>query len=833
MSDPRATNQAAIKELLSRLAYLREAGSLEEVTYLLRGAQTRPVLSHTILFSQGQQVEHVYLLLNGRMEELRTGPGIGVDDGIRLRESSPGALLGLYDLVYGRLHSTWARAVDDCTVIAIPAAEWNRLLFRYPALRSSMLPVKKIERLRTIPLLAAADLPTIGFLADATELREVRTGEVIYQPGDSAVNLYLIDQGQIRLERNHGEVLWLGNGAEFGLEERTGASAVDSYSLHHTAVAACPTRLLVIPRRQFVALTGISPERESMRLRRLRRETLERIGVFADWTAEERRQLLGYMSHYVIPNNHLLAQQGEVADSMWVLLPGKRAFLHALTAADEALPQTPVRGPAHFVESALSSPTIAPSTVEAEAGSTWLRLHSDDFHEFVSQTGRSELPRKLRVDQEAQPFPMEGMHRRYPWLAANEQVVLASRRHWVIAIWKLVPAFLFGLLTLLAAVVWGAMDGGNWLVRGTVILLALATAGLWWWGIIDYLNDYLIITNLRVIRQEKVIFIREDRHVAPLEQVQDVAWSQGFWGRVWGYAQIEVQTPGPAGNIFFDGASHYLEVSKRIQQERDRRKRHYQASAKKEIYTVLESRLGVTLDLPARVWIAPPAPLRPSVISSVRMAMGRSAAPATSPAGNTPVRRVWHKHWIILVRNIMLPLALILALLAGAAAIALLDEASQLRGYSLPLVSVLIWFAVAACLWLLWMVEDWRNDRYILESDRLVDIEETPLGLSRSQRVASLSEIVDIQMKVPSPLHFLLGFGSVYVQTAAQDGGFTFVNVPHPAAVVEEIRGRMDQIRQAEEKRHARTRAQEFPDWLEAYDRLSPPRSGMEEEEER
>jgi hypothetical protein len=83
---------------------------------------------------------------------------------------------------------------------------------------------------------------------------------------------------------------------------------------------------------------------------------------------------------------------------------------------------------------------------------------------------------------------------------------------------------------------------------------------------------------------------------------------------------------------------------------------------------------------------------------------------------------------------------------------------------------------------------------------------------------------VDLQLRVPTPLHYLLNFGTVRIQTAARDGEFTFANVPRPGEVIEMIRRRMDENRRAEERRQSLQRAQEFPEWLDVFSRLESDR---------
>jgi hypothetical protein len=136
-------------------------------------------------------------------------------------------------------------------------------------------------------------------------------------------------------------------------------------------------------------------------------------------------------------------------------------------------------------------------------------------------------------------------------------------------------------------------------------------------------------------------------------------------------------------------------------------------------------------------------------------------------------------------------------------------------------VSVLAAFG-ASTFWAWYRLEDWSNDVYILDKDQLTDISRKPLAMKRIERTASLSQVVDIQVLVPSPIHYIFNFGNAVIQTAATEGNFSFDNVANPLHVAEVIRQRMDRNQQAEQKQAALLRAQELPDWLEAYSRLDP-----------
>ncbi len=83
-------------------------------------------------------------------------------------------------------------------------------------------------------------------------------------------------------------------------------------------------------RLTLVELTNVDPERAERDLRDRRIEAIDATAPLPSFTPEQRHRLLGYMSHYHVPIPHLLMQQGETGDSLWILMPGSQAMLRAL-----------------------------------------------------------------------------------------------------------------------------------------------------------------------------------------------------------------------------------------------------------------------------------------------------------------------------------------------------------------------------------------------------------------------------------------------------------------------------------------------------------------------
>lgn len=838
-----------LRTALTRLGEAKRAAHSDDYTGTIPGTPTTELHPGEILFRQGERVQRLYVLLSGAVEVVHADDGSREFDDAEIdglavpqtTEATAGVVLGLYELAARQPHATTARVRSTARALVIDADQAYRVFYADPHLQGTVAPLTLKSRLRTIPLLSGVDSATISLLADHFQIRTYDAGANIYQAGENATTLYLIDRGQVLLEHVDGRRLWLGNGAEFGFGERAALSAGSVYDLDHNATAVCATTVFGIPIQTFLSLTKIVCESNGAALRKARADAVAATGVFKTLADEERAHLLGFMSHIWAPHRHLLAQQGEVADSLWILLDGQQANLSAVGGNGEALPSTRVTGPAYFNLETLFEQTRATSTLEAAAGSSWLRLHWTDYRTWLERTGRGDVANRLTLAQ-SNLQPATIVHKQYPWQQDGERIIQESRRHWVAAMSRLIPGLftmiVAGWLTYAAFVMdWSEGDATPAWFAFFVGVMWVVTALFYAWGIIDYRNDFLIVTDLRVVHQEKVFLLRENRHIAPLEQVQDVNLGRLFWANLLGYANILVQTAGSAGSIDFDRCAQFEEIATAIRQHAIERKRHFGATGRAEIQRALERRLGKEFVAPSRVWVRPAA-------GSAAVGAGAAApdysrtrlfrwydrisgrGPETShelSSGKTKdpskKRYVWHKHWLVLFRSLFIPLLVfgIAGAIGAGAWITLFNQAVARNG--LITVSVFVGFIALFFIWYQW--ENWRNDIFILESDTLIDIERKPLAMQSDERRAPLSQIVDLRLRVPTPIHYLFNFGTVLAQTAATGSVFTFRNVPNPGAVMEIIRNRMDENRHGEERAKSMQRAQEFPEWLEAFGRIA------------
>lgn len=790
-----------------------------DAEHILRGAiSLQELRPRETLYAQGAPVTHIYILHSGRLyqDRLTEEPGGKIRVSLR-REVKPGQMIGQYDLLYGREYSTRVRALDFCNVISIEATALNRLLYQYPDLRHKIAPAAVIGRLRTLPFLEKLDPTSLSFLAEICEQRAVADGETIYSASDNAERLYMIDKGQVRLSRPNGDADWLGNGMALGFLDRIPDNPVLEMPVPygHSAVAAGKVTLFYWPRNALVELTGIHPEETGHRLRAARERTIRNVTIFSEFKPLEQRKLIGYMSHYYFPVHHFVMQQGEVGDSLWILMPGSIGFLRALEGS-RAMQPTRVHGPNFFGELSLRVEHPLESTVQAEPKSHWLRLHKEDFDAYVKDTDRT-LGEKLTLTPAAERFlGAREERRRYGWLQQGENLLAFRRRHWIFLLRRLILPILLAAALLVVAGLFVSMGWAGWQL-GVLSPLAFIVGGIFFWIIVDYLNDYILVTNQRVVHQEKVLFLTERRKTASLEQVRNVDVVTSFFGRMLGYGSINVQTAATDGSIVFDFLPGPHSLKQTVLEQQNYRVQHYQASTKMVIQNLLQERLGLQLRLPTRV-VTPEEGEDGghkggwrSWVENLKRHLFRRREP-------DPNRIIWRKHWLVLLGKILAPLSIIIFLLMVATGQQFIPD--RLHDLVTALDFAMLFVGAASVGWMLWNIADWRNDTYEVDYKELADVEKKPLFFAEKRRTALLSEIENTDFAIPSPIHYLFNFGNVRVQTAATQGNFTFDWVPNPRSVSEEIRRRSEIYRQRQEETRARQRAEELPDWFEMYDRM-------------
>ncbi len=135
-------------------------------------------------------------------------------------------------------------------------------------------------------------------------------------------------------------------------------------------------------------------------------------------------------------------------------------------------------------------------------------------------------------------------------LSDHEQVLLETHQHWFVLFGKI---FLELLLT--AVIIGGSLVAYAYypLAIYGLILVLVPLVGIFN-DVIVWRNKAYIVTNRRVIQIAGVF--NKDVVDSSLEKVNDVKMSQSFWGRMFGFGDIEILTASELGvNLFHEIAN--------------------------------------------------------------------------------------------------------------------------------------------------------------------------------------------------------------------------------------------------------------------------------------
>lgn len=138
--------------------------------------------------------------------------------------------------------------------------------------------------------------------------------------------------------------------------------------------------------------------------------------------------------------------------------------------------------------------------------------------------------------------------------------------------------------------------------------------------------------------------------------------------------------------------------------------------------------------------------------------------------GETPLLRV-HRHPVVIVRRVLVPLLAAVVVLGGGAFLPLQSSAGELRWFA-ELILLLAFLVYLDIQWIIWRSETLTvTDQRVLYRRGVFGRFSRSTGLSRVQDVTTAQGMVGR----------MLNYGTVEVESAARDGAEVFDHVPDPA----------------------------------------------------
>lgn len=533
-------------------------------------------------------------------------------------------------------------------------------------------------------------------------------------------------------------------------------------------------------------------------------EFLRKVYLFAGLSDEELAAAAGELQAVEFSTADVAFAEGDAASSMFFIYDG-RVDLSRRAGNRMVRAGTLLRGD-HFGQEGLLLKEKRDATATVDAGTVLLVLEREKALALLKKNRglKQNLTTMLRSRQLAKQL-------KFGWLGDNEVINFLARKHVVLAVRDaLVPFFLLIPISVLV--------GAAFLFNSSVIGLAggfLFAADLGWglWRLIDWGNDYYIVTNQRVIWLEKVIGFYDSRTEAGIGTILSVDSESDFLGRLFNYGTVIVRTY--TGRIRMAYVDNPRQAAAMIEEYLNRAKELGRRSDQATMKMAIRAKLGlegggertvVSAAVPAAD--ANPKSARVKPANSIG-GMWRNAFRMRTVEGNTIT---YHKHIFGFIRDAS-PYALGILVLAGLAVSwpYLMKDSFPTWMAMFVLLGVTVLFGVIGYQYL-----DWQNDIYQVTSEQIIDISRKPLG-NEDRRAAPLENILSTEYKRNGIIGMLLNFGTVYIMVG--DSHFDFDDVADPPAVQQDIISRQQGRLQKKRDTDTNAERERMTEWLAMYHR--------------
>lgn len=496
----------------------------------------------------------------------------------------------------------------------------------------------------------------------------------------------------------------------------------------------------------------------------------------------------------VMPNQYFneAALTDEMVEQASFVITGPSLLLHIARADYLQLPTVSAQAPA-----VTAAQPPAASTRPAASFQTQPAVPQPTMPNSPTPAGASQATAYSQRQTSSTPNPASSpqLSNRPKWLNPGESILLQSRRHWWVVIRNLVlPALVFGLF--MVGVIVAQTPFLRLIVGGAAVLIA---GGWALYAFFDWRNDWLVITDERVLRVEQQVarFSIQTQEVGLLSvQAVSATLRPGDpMARVFRYGDVIISTAGSAGNVKMDFVPNPGRVKDYVFRQREIKMRSsgYAASGQQPVTPAAQASGEQAEDPEAFPRENDPSHSSPPISGGGLFAMRYV---------NAHGEMVYRRHLVIWARKIFFPLLAmglcVLMLMFGSniAALANLGAIANL-GAVVGIGFSLIWLYLAD-----W---DWRNDLYIIGDTVLTLLYRSPLLLQFREDQVLIQRIHNIEAETTGLLRSLLDYGDVRVLLLGDEAPKVFRDVPSPVGVREEISRRQrlasESARKAEEQR--------------------------------
>lgn len=568
---------------------------------------------------------------------------------------------------------------------------------------------------------------------------------------------------------------------------------------------------------------------------------LQQHPLFQDLTEEQLEALAQITDELRYENGAMVAYQGDVADSLYIVKSGR---LYAETRQNDIESGSYVVSSRNYLvqdyfgDDWMFEPNVYPANIKAKSyqdkPAILLKINGTNFVRFLNQypDALPALQTVTEEDDEGNEVVKAGLSP-YAYEEAQKLFSKAKRRRTAISIlpdelveysarrsrlYLLVEIFLPVLALLILPTlayfffISQPIDSFIYRLRFGVpgfifVILLLIVLFL----VLDWSNDYFVITNKRVVHREfDLRTFRVDIKTARIDQVQSVEIAKpSLIANLFNFGTARITTASAFGTILFDHIDNPIIVKEVL----DRFSKLVKALDASREQSLLRQTFGEHFAVrpqyePIGEKAAPLPPLKPAHKDKLWFRFRNRYYWRVEEENSITYR----KHFLVLILKSAIPLGL--AVLGIVATFVLIRYFQFTFRQLLP---VLILGYSLDILWLIWRVEDWRNDMFQLTDRLIVDIDRRPFGFGESRKQALLSNIQNVNAYTPGLIHTIFNYGSVEIETAGAESNLVFEDIPYPSVIQSDIFAQLENMLEEQQRGQRGSRHKEYALLMDVY----------------
>ncbi len=550
---------------------------------------------------------------------------------------------------------------------------------------------------------------------------------------------------------------------------------------------------------------------------------LEELPIFAKLTYEQLEELAKICQEYEFDKGAVIAYQRDIADSLYIVRNG-RLYAQQLDKQGIVRKSQQYFPGDYFQEAWLFAPNTHDMTVTAASDGKLLVINSQDFLKYLianPQTLNNLEPEDdgetlIGLSQEGwdEARKVHGRRDRKSTavnLLPDELVEFQARRSgWYLFVklfWPVLSLFLLPSVLFILISGWGFLPNSVTLIIVGFIAFIFLVIVLF--RLVDWTNDYFVITNKHLIHHEfDLRGFRITINKIPIKQVQSVEiLKPSLIANLFKIGSARVTTAAQKGVILFDNIAAPRLVQETLNRLTSRVRALDEGEAQFVMRQSLEQHFALEPALKEYTDDEEPVAEDEERVSAWQQIRNRYAWRVVN--GNIITYR---KHIFILIAGVWLPAVIALGLTCLGYLLIRYTPISNI------LISLIVGIVILGILsWFIWNFEDWRNDTFQVSDRFVVDIDRKPFGFGESRKQAPIAKIQNVNADRPGLLPTIFNYGYVYMDTAGVDTDITFEYVPHPSQVQADIFQKLELHEQKQRKQRGADRREEYSVLLDVW----------------